>query len=137
MTLPYDTFKDKDFFTDINSDFKICIHPVINLGSGDSTSGGSDAASESYECKQEATIEEIFNNSESGIKNGIFGIISIYTYGVLGGDSMDEIIPKQIDSVEGGIKAIMDLGVKGIFDLVFVLVYCLLMFALFLALLVR
>jgi hypothetical protein len=132
LTLPYDTFKDKDFFVNVNAKFPICIHPVIDLGSVDTTD-----LKQSYSCDTYATVWEILNGEQWWLKNGIFGIISIYTYGILWWEQMDQISKGQITSVEGAIKAIIDLGVKWIFDLVFVLVYCLLMFALFMALFVR
>lgn len=138
LTLPYDTFKDKDFFQNINSDFKICTHPVIDLGSVD-VDTGSEGLKQSYTCADEdkKTVEQILNGEEQGLKNGIFGIISIYTYGILGSETFDEITKDQLSSPGGAIKAILDLWVKAVFDLVFIIVYCILIFALFLALLTR
>jgi len=51
----------------------------------------------------------------------------------MGVDGMDVVLKEQLTS----IKALLDLGVKGIFDLIFVIVYVLLMAALFLALFTR
>ncbi len=133
LTLPYDTFKEEDFLKNIDSDFEICTHQVIDLWSGNA-SNGSNALSGGLECKDKKTIQQIlWEPGESGLKNGIFGIISIYTYGILGVNDKDKTERPQLNS----IKDLIDLWVKWIFDILFFVVYCILMVALFLALLVR
>ena len=66
--------------------------------------------------------------------NSIFGIIFLYTYGVMQIHELDSLSEQSIATAIGSIT---DLSLKLIFDTLFVLVYMILMIALFLALLVR
>lgn len=143
LTLPYDTFKDKDLFSDVESDIPICTHLELYLSSTPEDTGWTDTAfGEFMKCKEDGTktISQILSGEGwegwEGVQNSIFGITSIYTYGVLGIDGLDTITKEQLTGPDA-IKAILDLGLKGIFDLIFVIMYFILMAALFLALFVR
>jgi len=68
------------------------------------------------------------------MKNSIYGVVNIYTYGILRVQKLDTI---EKDKIPEGIQDFAKLLFKIIFDLVFVVVYLLLMVALFLALFVR
>lgn len=64
----------------------------------------------------------------------MFGLMSMYTYGIIRVQDLDEITTADVGS---GVKSLADLVLKLLFDGLFVIVYCLLMVALFLALMVR
>gem|GEM_PF-6145405 len=67
----------------------------------------------------------------------MFGIISIYTYGIISPERLDEISKQVVAANTGSISGIADLILKIIFDLIFIIVFFVLMAALFLALFVR
>lgn len=87
-----------------------------------------------------ATISEILNWKAStwvdGMKNSIFWLISIYTYWVMDISSLDKLTIKELTTADA-IKHLLNLSVKVILDLVFIVVYFILMVALFLALFTR
>lgn len=142
LTLPYDLFQDKDFFSEADSDMPICLHLELNLSWWASSDAGDSELDKSLwqymNCKEETTISEVFGNNGTGewngVKNSIFGIVSIYTYGVLSVDGLDTVSKGDISDY---IKTLADLTLKIVFDIIFVLVYFILMAALFLALFVR
>ena len=154
LTLPYDVFQEKPLYSEAldkaelgNS--KICKDIVISFSSSKPWSlWGSSAptvpisengvVNENIKCASASslvTIREILEGTGwgDGLDNSIFGIISIYTYGILRIDQLDTI--KDLDLTS--IKWMADLVFKILFDLLFIIVYFLLMVALFLALLVR
>lgn len=126
---------------------KFCKDIIISItgnfdGAGGETSNltesGKDAFSENIRCKSEdskVSIKEIISGEGNGegVDNNIFGIISVYTYGILRVQELDTISGLDLTTVKG----MSDLIFKIIFDLLFVVVYLILMVALFLALLVR
>lgn len=63
----------------------------------------------------------------------MFGIISVYTYGIL---RVQELTKVSIGDV-GAYKEVLDLVLKIVFDVLFIAVYLLLMIALLLALFTR
>jgi len=137
LTLPFDAFQDKDFFEWMDGT-TICTKVEVFLWATDWSDwapGGEALLWESIRCHEDKPIWEFFNGTdeEPGVKNSIFGVISVYTYGVLGLDSLDELTGGDIPS----IGDLMDLSLKVIFDLLFIVVYLLLMLALFMALFTR
>ena len=78
------------------------------------------------------TIESILSWKEE--PDSIFWIISLYTYGVM---QVQESDITSSDDIANSIRSISDLTLKVIFDALFILIYMILMIALFLALLVR
>jgi len=137
LTLPFDSFADRDFFEGINSQAEICTEVEVFLWKPDEYSGWWEDSDlwESIKCHNYKSIQEFFNgtDTEPGVKNSVFGVISIYTYAVLGVEWMDTLSSGSIQS----IWDLMDLWFKIIFDIIFVIVYCILMVALFLALFSR
>lgn len=147
LALPYDTFKEYDFFKNWVASKTICTKFKMELSSG---------SWELLKCKSNWVVEDWIDwNSSSNFardykainkimdwsqwkwwpSDSIFGIVSIYTYWVLAIDGFDTISQKNISF--DGVKKITDLWVKVIFDIIFVLAYCILMIALFMALFTR
>ena len=148
LTLPYDTFQEKDIFKNLDDKTKICTHMKVHLGSTSGNSSSSSSSSwggntklwEFMECEQwsEVTIQDILSwkSSSDGkepYQSSIFGIVSVYTYGILKIDQADTIIKWDLKT----IKDIFALWLKAIFDVIFIFMYLILMAALFLALFVR
>lgn len=150
LTLPYDAFKDKTLFSNALEtmeleDEKICKDVVIVL-TGEPPEGattfaaadGASALSEKIMCKDAnslISVRELFEGGENteGLQNSIFGIISVYTYGILKVQELDTITGTDLESVD----KVADLIFKIMFDLLFIVIYMILMVALFLALFVR
>jgi len=147
ITLPYDSFQDKDLFQQALSnpqiaETNICKDVIISLtgepvdGASTYTDSDGNTISEHLLCKDDSTVTvaEIFDpNTATGLESSIFGITSVYTYGILQVQNLDEIDGSTI----GDFKDLADLIFKIFFDVLFVIVYLLLMVALFLALFVR
>lgn len=148
LTLPYDSFQDNELYSQALTDSEfadtpICREIIISLTGEFSDAGatpiawGGEALSDNVKCREGATvtIEELFNpENESGLQNTMFGLMSMYTYGIIRVQDLDEITTTQVWS---GIKSLANLVLKLLFDVLFIAVYCLLMVALFLALMVR
>jgi hypothetical protein len=66
-------------------------------------------------------------------QKSLYGLIYLYTYGILSLDKLDEFNSNQINNVQTFLDAIQ----KVLFDMIFIVVYVILMFALFIALFVR
>ena len=151
LTLPYDSFKDQPLLSTALEDSKIagqkvCRDVIISL-KWDITDPNAvslvdwdawDSLPENIKCRDEegkVSIADILSweSWEEGINNSMFGIINVYTYGILRIQELDTL--KRIDLTS--ITAIADLVLKIVFDLLFVVVYFLLMVALFLALFAR
>ena len=81
------------------------------------------------------SVREILDGTGggAGLQNSVFGVINLYTYGILKVQELDTITGTDLES----ITKIADLIFKIIFDILFILVYMLLMIALMLALFVR
>lgn len=157
LTLPYDSFQWKEEFEaalddPLFSEQKICKDIVISFDGefdGEATelnSWGSDSQlNENVKCKSDdskVTVREILTGRASdgsasaewgALQNSIFGIMSIYTYGILRVHELDTITWNDLES----LKTIADLIFKIVFDLLFIIVYLLLMVALLLALFTR
>jgi len=158
LTLPYDSFGNKDLFVQAmeNKEFggkKICKDVIISFNQNfwdEDTSQLWEEASdldENIKCKWEddsgkVTIKELItwldewgnpSADAAGLQNSIFGVISIYSYGILAIDELDTINQSQLETV----TSIADLIFKIVFDVLFIVVYLLLMIALLLALFVR
>lgn len=140
LTLPFDVFKDSDFFKEIKDwDMKICTEIKVNLtdwlaGDTSSTVGEDNKLFwEAITCDEKIWLGTYMNQWGEGLKNSIFGVVSIYTYSVLGLDNLDTLAKWELKN----IGQIFDAWLKFIFDIIFVVVYFLLMVALFLALFVR
>ncbi|MCD5375071.1 hypothetical protein LR010_01300, partial [Candidatus Gracilibacteria bacterium] len=161
LTLPYDSFQGNELFDKAleNEDLagkQICKDVIISFngdfsgaegGAGNTQQLGEDAndLDENIKCKKDGgkiTIKELLTGTDAdgavsanaaGLQNSIFGVMSIYAYGILKIDELDTINAAQLSSV----KTIADLIFKIVFDILFIAVYLLLMIALLLALFVR
>ncbi len=157
LTLPYDSFSDHDLFkkaldnTELAGE-QICKDIIIsfngkfeweNSGAQPLTSQPNEL-DENIKCKDggKISIKELITGQDSngdyssnaeGLQNSVFGVISIYAYGILRIQDLDTISGTQIKD----ISTIADLIFKIVFDLLFIVVYMLLMIALLLALFVR
>lgn len=147
LSLPFDTFKDKDFFktTFANVDSKICTDWVLTLWDSNKPDPSSSSIKKDtwwfLDCAtEEITLNQYFNwiNWQWWTKDSIFWIISIYTYGVMNIQDIDKI---QKEAINGEVWAIWDIADllinKMWFDLLFFIVYFILMVALFMALFTR
>lgn len=160
LTLPYDSFQWNELFEKAmeNKELagkEICKDVIISFngdfswaewGVAGTTQLGEDAneLDENIKCKEggKITVKELLTGTDengdissnaAGLQNSIFGVMSIYSYGILRIDELDTINAAQLSSV----KTIADLIFKIIFDVLFIAVYLLLMIALLLALFVR
>ena len=155
LTLPYDSFSNHDLFVQAldNTELageEICKDVVISFNwdfewkNVEQLSSEENDLDENVKCLQDGkvTIKELITGLDedwnasadaAGLQNSIFGVISIYSYGILRIHDLDTITWSDLESVE----TIVDLVFKIVFDVLFVLVYLLLMIALLLALFVR
>ena len=146
LSLPYDIFRDK-LQDDTNSsellNQGICVDIIINLQSGEATEGVSltdsdDGLMEAIRCRNEdskVSIMDIVTWEEwwQWVKNSMFWIISVYTYGILRVQELSKVNVWDI----AFYKELIDLILKIFFDIFFIAVYLLLMVALMLALFTR
>lgn len=138
MNLPFDTFK---WYKTALDSVEVPSQCTINLQAlWDSTwdnktwtDSSSTPNNKIYSCEPWAKkkISELLKSDNAA--DGIFGIMSLYTYWVVQLESIDKIAHLDMNT----IKTIWDLLVKVVFDLLFVVVYCILMVALWLALMIR
>lgn len=148
LTLPYDSFQNETLLQEAISDSEIwtqeiCKDIIITLTGeqpawSTSFSGpNGESLWENLYCAEggEITVEQIFTGEGgwAGLNDSVFGVISVYTYGILKVQDFDTTSGIDLET----IKTIADLIFKIFFDILFVLVYMLLMVALFLALFVR
>lgn len=160
LTLPYDSFGNKDLFVQALEDKEfwdqeICKDIIISFSwnfdwySTDNVSSESTELDEKIQCRTDAsdggwkvTIRELITGQDAdwnvsadgaGLQNSIFGVISIYSYGILKIDQLDTLNNGDLEVIKTGA----DLVFKIIFDVLFVVVYLILMVALLLALFVR
>ncbi len=147
LTLPYDSFNSETLFQkwiQALEKEKICKDVIINFSDEDlwattpiASGAWGDAVSERIVCAEDGTVsvKELFEGTGdgAGLQNSVFGIINLYTYGILKIQELDTITWTNLES----ITKIADLIFKILFDLLFIIVYALLMVALFLALFVR
>ncbi len=128
LSLPYDTFKDTYMKIDKLEQVKFCKDYVINTW----TLTGSTFPISCKEWSKDAmSLSDIVNPKNS---DSLFWITTVYTYWVM---ALDENGKLYSQNIINGINDIIDLWLKAIFDLVFLIVYALLMIALALALFVR
>lgn len=132
LTLPYDTFKWTDFFSDEKLEsIKFCDRYKFEMWET--------KVNEKWEIQLPITC--IWNQEGVSLKDfvsaedskTIYGIISFYTYWVMSLDSQWAIFQQDLKTINN----IINLSVKLIFDMIFVLVYLILLVALALALFVR
>ncbi|NDK09515.1 hypothetical protein GW846_01935 [Candidatus Gracilibacteria bacterium] len=153
LTLPYNSFQNQPLYSQAldNSeiaDQKFCKDIIISFSQdfgGQATTnlveGQETQFDENIRCKGEeggegmVSIKDIISGegNAEGLDNNIFGVINVYTYGILRVQDLDTVENVNLQFVKG----IFDLIFKILFDLLFVIVYMLLMVALFLALLTR
>lgn len=127
LSLPYDTFKDTYFSKDKLDTLKLCSEYVIN-------SGTLKKGQFPIECKEWSArkpLSELMNVKDS---QTLFGITTVYTYGVMWFDESGRLFKEGIVKWLGDIFSIWG---KALFDVAFVIIYSLLMIALAVALLVR
>ncbi len=148
LNLPYDTFK---WYSDQMSGLEIPKKCTINLTSqaeneewewqaknSDSTSQTNNEKNDSWiKCPtkedwwETVTIWDLM--SEENSTSGIFGTIWLYTYWILNLDSAAKLDKLDADT----IKTILDLLIKVWFDFIFIILYAILMIALWLVLMTR
>ena len=89
-----------------------------------------------WDAKDDVTQKCLKEESAESILQweNIFWMLSVYTYGIFAIDSTTELFPKD---VKGTVKTLTDLWFKSIFNLLFVLIYGILVISLALALFVR
>lgn len=128
LSLPYDTFKDTYMKDKDLEKVEFCKDWIINTGTQAKDK-------KIMECKDKSAttnLKDILNPEKS---ESLFGIINIYTYGIMSVDGNGKVYSGNL--VVDGIGNLFDLWIKVLFDLIFVIVYLLLMIALGLALFVR
>jgi hypothetical protein len=155
LTLPYDSFQGNELFDKAmeNEELawkEICKDVIISFNGDfewqpvEQLSTDANELDEHIKCKNgwKITVKELLTGTDadwnisadaSGLQNSIFGVMSIYSYGILKVDELDTISAANLESV----KTIADLIFKIVFDVLFIAVYLLLMVALLLALFVR
>ena len=133
LSLPFDTFKDftemKNISGTICTKFEIDVWWAPNANSN-TASASPNNPTEWYKCDEwsRKEIKDLIQKPES-----VFNIISIYTYGIL---RLDQLNKATLDSIKW-VKTLGGLAVKVVFDMVFILVYAILMLAIFIALFMR
>ncbi|MBW7955032.1 hypothetical protein H3C61_04440 [Candidatus Gracilibacteria bacterium] len=127
LSLPYDTFKDTYMKKDDLNKIELCKDYEINVGKQKKD----EMPVKCKEGGEKIKLGEILSGKNS---DSLYGITAVYTYAIMAVDGNGKIT---IQDIGDGISDIVSLGVKGIFDLIFVLVYALLMIALALVLFVR
>ncbi|PZM81972.1 hypothetical protein DLH72_04705 [Candidatus Gracilibacteria bacterium] len=137
MNLPFEAFKN---YETTMSTVKVPTKCTINLGvlgrsEGDTSKGGGGdpTSNQIFKCDgQEKELSVLMKTDKAA--DGIFGIMTMYTYGLLNIEGLDKLTEGQLRDY---IKTIGDIVVKVVFDLIFVIIYALLMIALGLALMIR
>ncbi len=138
LSLPYSTFQWMDSFTEAIKDKKICSNYQLHLWWSWSWQTTKWTSSWAYDigdiliCKEGSlkNVEEVVNGKD---QKSLYGLIYLYTYGILSLDKLDEFDSDQVNN----FKTFLDAIQKVLFDMIFIVVYAILMFALFIALFVR
>lgn len=136
LSLPYSTFQWMDSFTNALKDKKICSKYELHLWSWSWTTTWTWVWEWNYDigdvliCRDLKNVENVVNGED---QKSLYGLIYLYTYGILSLDKLDEFNSNQINNVQTFLDAIQ----KVLFDMIFIVVYVILMFALFIALFVR
>lgn len=128
LSLPYDTFKDTYMKIEKLDQVKFCKDYIINTWT---LSWSTFPIGCKEWSKEWMSLSEIVNPKNS---DSLFWITTIYTYWVM---ALDENGKLYSQNIINGVNDIIDLWVKALFDLVFLVVYAILMIALALALFVR
>ena len=132
MNLPFEAFKDYESAMSTVSIPKNCTINLPSLWASEWQQKAGTSTDEIFSCSEEHdTLSNIMKTDKSA--DGVFWIISLYTYWIVWIENFDKLIKKEIPQ----LKTIWDVVVKVIFDLIFILVYALLMIALGLALMIR
>ncbi len=134
LSLPYSTFQGMPTFTNGIKDQKICNDYKLYLGWKWDTptwdSGWKYDIWKTLICNTSIPIKDVIDGKD---QKSLYGIIYLYTYSILDVGVLDEFNIAAIDSFVTFLDAIQ----KVLFDMIFIVVYSILMFALFLALFVR
>ncbi|RKW23899.1 hypothetical protein D8B46_02455 [Candidatus Gracilibacteria bacterium] len=134
LNLPFEVFQDyKSQMSKVNIP-KNCTLNLGVLGEQEGTDSSKKTPSNQiYSCgTEEITVAELLKSDKAS--DGIFGIVGLYTYGLVNIEGISKIDEKQL---RDQIKTIGDIVVKVVFDLLFIVVYAILMIALGLALMIR
>ncbi|MDD5769889.1 MAG: hypothetical protein PHE25_02885 [Candidatus Gracilibacteria bacterium] len=124
LSLPFDSFQDLNLKS---KNIEMCLNGTqINL----SKTGSNIISCKDDKPKETQTIGEFIKKNDNG---GLYQILVLYSYGVMTLDDKGKIFTGETKD----IKDIWSLSFKAIFDVIFVLVYCLLIVALFLAFITR
>lgn len=136
MNLPFEAFKN---YETTMSTVKVPTKCTINLwvlwrSEWDTSKWWWDPTSNQiFKCDgQEKELSVLMRTDKAA--DGIFWIMTMYTYWLLNIEWLDKLTEGQLRDY---IKTIWDIVVKVVFDLIFVIIYALLMIALWLALMIR
>ncbi len=150
LTLPFDTFKEYGTNMKNISLPSKCYLDLTTFGNSSDSAAKKDTATEtqtqttgtkttsSTSSDDYIRCDKINSSTAAADSNSIssiFGIVSLYTYGILSFDSIDNITRSQINN--WNIKTFWDLVVKIWFDFIFVIVYWILFITLWMVLLIR
>ncbi|MDD2907490.1 MAG: hypothetical protein PHH98_02510 [Candidatus Gracilibacteria bacterium] len=134
LNLPFETFPTFGKTLATTTIPKSCTVNLKSIGKNDSTATDSTVEEKGFiYCDKDlkTNLSDVLNSGKSS--DSIFGIIATYTYGVLGLENISNMNANDLT----GIKTMGDLVVKLLFDVLFVVVYSILMIALGLVLMVR
>ncbi|MDD3144951.1 MAG: hypothetical protein PHV23_02460 [Candidatus Gracilibacteria bacterium] len=139
LNIPFESFPQYKTVMDETKIPNNCTLNLKSIGPSDTKTSTTTKTNENsfFSCEDKevagnsSTIAEILNSGKAS--DSIFGIISTYTYGVLGLENISKLNANDLSN----INTMGDLVVKLLFDVLFVLVYSILLVALGMVLLVR
>ncbi|RAL55798.1 hypothetical protein BLD25_03965 [Candidatus Gracilibacteria bacterium GN02-872] len=134
LNLPFEVFQDYESQMSKVDIPKNCTLNLGVLGEQEGTDSSKKTPSNQiYSCGTEKiSVAKLLKSDKAA--DGIFGIVGLYTYGLVNIEGISKIDEKQL---RDQIKTIGDIVVKVVFDLLFIVVYAILMIALGLALMIR
>ena len=140
LSLPYETLNGSAAFDSVKEK-KMCTYFMIDLTKGAKNDVGeklkNSGNKDSNTCafgQTKVSIDEILRWDWDWISSSVFWMINVYTYWIMKIDRLTTISSEDIGT---SLKTLASVGLKGIFDLLFIVVYMILMIALFMALFAR
>ena len=146
LSLPFNTFQDIQKEIDTIKVPTKCYVNIKSVGSNKTADEKKDdktsaAKKEKLSTEEKEHEKDLFWCAQSGVMwlwdsmdSTSFGLISIYTYGILGLDGISTI---QSEDLVGKIETVWDLVIHVIFNVLFIVIYMVLIIALWLVLIVR
>lgn len=127
LTLPYDTFKSSPYFSEnVLTQIKFCNNYTVNTNASWTWVMQCNVKESEY-----ISLDKLLNPENS---NSLYWIVNFYTYTVMRIDSSWKLFSEDIKE---WTKKIIDIPLKMIIDILFFVIYLILMIALALALFVR